>query len=102
MTTIPVVCSCGQQLHARPEAAGTLAKCPACGELVEVPGGRRSSWGHGELVALRAGLYAVLGLSALVFVLGAELAKATSAGCLTVALVGLAVCNLAARRERER
>lgn len=36
--TIQVVCSCGQELHAREKYAGTRVRCPSCKAILTLPG----------------------------------------------------------------
>ncbi|MAE60445.1 MAG: hypothetical protein CMJ49_03710 [Planctomycetaceae bacterium] len=43
--TISVQCSCGKQLRAPDSAAGKKAKCPACGLVAALPGGKTDPMG---------------------------------------------------------
>src|SRR5262249_51799963 len=38
--TIQFACACGRSLQTKPENAGKRTKCPACGQLLVIPGGR--------------------------------------------------------------
>ena len=36
--SIPVACRCGQHFMAQPHLAGTIVRCPVCGQAITVPG----------------------------------------------------------------
>jgi hypothetical protein len=108
---ITVPCPCGKNLTAPDGLAGKRAKCPSCGDAVEVPlpappaGPAREpgSFARGCLVAVAAfsALIAVAGVVNVptgsgVTVLELEYHAGgvrTAAVCLTVALAGLAASN---------